>query len=51
MQEICGSFDSDAMVESIKSLDQELIALKNALTMTTLKPLPGETVNKNIIII
>lgn len=42
-QEVCGSFESDAMIESIRQLDQELIEIKQAVLNSTLKPLPGET--------
>lgn len=46
MHDVCGSFDVDAMIESIKSLDKELIDLRNAAASTgMLKPLPGETVS------
>jgi hypothetical protein len=43
-QEVCGSFESDAMIDSIKMLDKELIEVKQAALSSTLKPLPGETV-------
>jgi hypothetical protein len=42
---VCGSFESDAMIDSIKLLDKELIEVKQAAASSTLKPLPGETVN------
>ena len=43
-QEVCGSFESEAMIESIKILDNELIDIKNAAFSSNLKPLPGENV-------
>lgn len=43
-QEVCGSFESETMIESIKQLDKELIEIKKAAVSASLKPLPGETV-------
>lgn len=48
---MCGSFESDAMIDSIKLLDKELIEVKQAAASSTLKPLPGETVIIAIILI
>jgi hypothetical protein len=54
-QEVCGSFESEAMIESIKILDNELIDIKNAALSSSLKPLPGENVTffnlKDVILI
>lgn len=38
-EQVCSSFESDAMIESIRSLENEL----NQIYSTALKPLPGET--------
>ena len=43
-QEVCGSFEAEAMVESIRALDNELVDVKNAALACTLRPLPGEIV-------
>ena len=45
-QEVCGSFESESMIDSIKMLDNELIEIKQAAAAATLKPLPGETVRE-----
>ncbi len=44
IQEICGSFEADGMIESIKILDNELSEIKKAAQLFSLKPLPGESV-------
>ena len=42
-QEVCGSFEADAMIESIKQIDKELIEVRKAALAATLRPLPGES--------
>ncbi|CAF0748960.1 unnamed protein product [Brachionus calyciflorus] len=42
-QELNGSFDSDLMIESIRQLKNELDEIKQAAFRSSLKPLPGET--------
>lgn len=43
MNEVCGSFEAEAMIDSIQLLDKELLELKNAiLNGINVKPLPGE---------
>jgi talin len=42
-QEVCGSFEAEAMNESIKLIDKELIEVKSAALLGNLKPLPGES--------
>ncbi len=44
-QDVCGSFESDAMIESIRMLDQDLVDIKKAVQVNTLKPLPGENLD------
>ena len=44
-QQVCGSFEADAMIESIRDLDNQLLEVKNAALASTLRPLPGETVS------
>lgn len=44
---MCGSFESEAMIDSIRLLDKELIDIKQAAASSSLKPLPGETVNND----
>jgi hypothetical protein len=42
---VCGSFEAEAMIDSIKQLDRELSEVKKAALSNTLKPLPGESVS------
>jgi hypothetical protein len=41
---MCGSFEADAMIDTVRRLDQELVQIRNSAISTILKPLPGETV-------
>ncbi len=43
IQQVCGSFEAEAMIESIHMLDHELSEVRKAALITgTLRPLPGE---------
>lgn len=42
-QEVCGSFEAEAMIDSVKLIDKELVEVKSAALANNLKPLPGES--------
>ena len=42
-QEVCGAFEADGMIESIRGIDKELVEVRSAALSGSLKPLPGES--------